>query len=132
MLTCKSTPRETGIFILQIQNQVWLTGMCPTLQLAGGVGEGLTPQVIPITLPAVLLMRRNELGRGICLYRKVEGRGQLVRVDLLTPFSMGVQGNKQVVRFGRKYPYAELSHWSTLVSFMVCDLLSFFLPRLSL
>lgn len=100
--------------------------MCPTLQLAGGVGEGLTPQVIPITLPAVLLMRRNELGRGICLYRKVEGRGQLVRVDLLTPFSMGVQGNKQVVRFGRKYPYAELSHWSTLVSFMVCDLLSFF------
>lgn len=77
-------------------------------------------------------MLRKELGHGISLYRKVEVRGQLIRVGLLTPcesrgtnrssllipFSIWVQGNKQVVRFVRKYPYAEPSHWSTLVSFV--------------
>lgn len=44
----------------------------------------------------MLLTLRNELGCGARLYRKVEVRGQLGRVGLLTPFSMGVQGNKQV------------------------------------
>lgn len=61
----------------------------------GSWGGVYTPGY-PYHLPAVFLMLRNELGRGAGPYRKVEVRGQLVGVGLLTPFSMEVQGNKQV------------------------------------
>lgn len=95
MLACKSAPRETGVFIIQIENQDRLTACSQHPQLVEGVGRGLHPR-LPLSPPfsALLLMLRNGRGSGVCPCTKVEVGGQLAGIGLLTPFFGWVQGNE--------------------------------------